>query len=140
MAPAAFVCNTSLVNPCCTCDALLLLGPGFLRRNLQDLPPFDLQQLPALASCEPAQLLQLLPPAGQCYAALTDISSEPKQQQQLLDGVLGGTASCDAQLWRAYMVLAFLTHVGAVTQLLCCYPAAAGVGLAYCTSLHLYFK
>uniref|UniRef100_A0A383VPZ4 Indoleamine 2,3-dioxygenase n=1 Tax=Tetradesmus obliquus TaxID=3088 RepID=A0A383VPZ4_TETOB len=90
---------------------LTLGSPGFLRQTLQDLPCFDLQQLPALASCDTAQLLQQLPPACQCYtaAAGTSSSSSSSPQQSTAD-VLRSFPSCDAQLWRAYMVLAFLTH------------------------------
>jgi hypothetical protein len=109
---------------------LLPSGPGLLRRTLQDLPAFDLQQLPALACHDTARLLQQLPPAGQCYTSSS--SQQQQQQQQGLAGALGSSPSCDAQLWRAYMALAFLTHVSNVgynsacrnnmlSVLLCCY-------------------
>ncbi|KAF6259979.1 hypothetical protein COO60DRAFT_937829 [Scenedesmus sp. NREL 46B-D3] len=87
---------------------LALGSPGFLRRVLQELPAFDLQQLPALAGGNTAQLLQQLPPAGQCYTSASGSNDSSKAQQTAV--AVGSGISCDAQLWRAYMVLAFLTH------------------------------
>ncbi|KAF8062937.1 KIN14Q [Scenedesmus sp. PABB004] len=94
---------------------LALGSPGTLRRALEALPPFDLRELPALSSLPPGNAAapalgvdgalaapQLLPPAGACYAA--------GGRAVAADGAAGAWCSCDAELWRAYMVLSFLCH------------------------------
>jgi hypothetical protein len=97
----------------------VLSGPGTLRRALESLPVFHVQHLPALAQAHmPMHILQPPPPTSiylsqaQPTSAVRQMSPHFNQQQQQQESCPERFAFvCDAQLWKAYMVLSFLSHV-----------------------------
>lgn len=80
-------------------------GPGALRKALRDLPQFDLQQLSAYNTCSIQQQQQL----HQQQPLSTGWSYAGRLQQSSVNS--SSAVPHDAELWRAYMVLSFLSHV-----------------------------